>query len=504
MQRRKFLQYLTGGVALSAVTAVAGYKLMGEQTIAAGNEPTALPIPALLEGEMKDGIRHYDLNMQSGTHEFFKGYKTPTFGINASYLGSTLKLRDGEKVRLNVTNNIGEVTTLHWHGLHLPAKADGGPHQTVAPGTTWSPEFTVKQKASTFWYHSHTHEKTGEQVWRGLAGMLIVEDEESKGLTLPNTYGVDDIPVILQERAFNRDGSFIYASSMHDIMVGMKGNIPVTNGAITPFFQATTKKVRLRILNGSNSSFYNLGFSDNRPFHQIGSDGGLLESPIEMTRIYLGSAERAEIIVDVSDGKEIFLISDGKAPKGSGGRGMMGGMRGMMMGGDGSKFTFMQIRPNGDLKPSANLPSSLVKIDRLDPRNAVKTRRFELNMRMGPGMMMGGGSAFSINGRAMDMGYINEVIKLGDTEIWEISNPSPLPHPFHVHDVQFQILDRNGAPPHAGERGLKDTVVLNAGETVRIIAKFEDYADPDMPYMYHCHILEHEDAGMMGQFTVVA
>ena len=516
MQRRDFLKYLAGGVALTGISAVVGVNFMGNKSLAANNAPGPLPIPAMLEGEMKDGVRHYDLNMQRGTHEFFKGYKTPTFGINASFLGSTLKLRNGEKIRLNVTNNIGEVTTLHWHGIHLPAKADGGPHQTVAPGKTWSPSFTVKQKASTFWYHSHTHKKTGEQVWRGLAGMLIVEDEASKTLSLPNTYGVDDIPVILQERAFNRDGTFIYLNSMHDRMMGMKGNIPITNGAITPYFEAKTKKVRLRILNGSNASFYNLGFSDNRPFQQIGSDGGLLESPVEMTRVYLGPAERAEIVVDISDGKEIFLISDGVTPESSDsgmgggmGRGMMGrGMMGGMMGGSVSKFAFMQIRPSKTLKASRDVPTRLATIDRLDPRNAVKTRRFEFNMRMGPGMMMsqitGIGSPFAINGRAMDMKYINEVIKLGDTEIWEITNPSPLPHPFHVHDVQFQILDRNGNKPHAGESGLKDTVIVNSGETVRIIAKFEDYADPETPFMYHCHILEHEDAGMMGQFTVVA
>ncbi|MBT3820105.1 MAG: multicopper oxidase domain-containing protein, partial [Nitrospinaceae bacterium] len=143
-------------------------------------------------------------------------------------------------------------------------------------------------------------------------------------------------------------------------------------------------------------------------------------------------------------------------------------------------------------------------LPKLKETEAAITRRFKLEMRMGPGMMFGGSSPFRINGKSMKLSRIDEVVKLGDTEIWEIENNSPMPHPFHIHDIQFLILDRNGRPPSPGERGFKDTVTVNQAETVRIIAKFADYADPEKPYMYHCHILEHEDAGMMGQFIVKA
>jgi FtsP/CotA-like multicopper oxidase with cupredoxin domain len=203
MRRREFLKVLMSGAAAAVVL-----PYIKVEAVAQTGGGAALPIPELLRGEMKDGVRVYDLDMRRGEHEFFAGVKTPTLGINASYLGSTLKMKVGEKVRLNVTNNIGETSTLHWHGLHLPAKADGGPHQPIAPGETWSPEFKIIQEAATFWYHSHMHNKTGEQVWRGLAGVIIVEDEKTKSLNLPNEYGVDDIPVVLQERRFNRDGSF--------------------------------------------------------------------------------------------------------------------------------------------------------------------------------------------------------------------------------------------------------------------------------------------------------
>ncbi len=487
MDRRRFLSGLMGSTAMVA---------LWPQQLMAAVEERALPIPQLLSGEVMDGVRVFKLSMQRGVHEFFKGVKTPTLGINASYLGSTLRVRDGEKVRFEVSNNIGEITTLHWHGMHLPASADGGPHQVIQPGTTWSPQFEIKQRASTLWYHSHTHKQTGNQVWRGLAGMLIVDDVISDGLDVPKQYGVDDIPIVLQERIFNRDGSLYYdTGSMHNVMMGMKGDVPIVNGAVAPTLIATTEKLRLRILNGSNSSFYNLGFDDNRRFTQIASDGGYLPRAYQTGRMLLGPGERGEIVVDVSDGKTIFLRNFG---------GGMGGGGMMMGGGDDVAFNFMAIRPAGNLAKSNAVPSELVKVEPIAASSAARVRKFELQMTMGPQVMMGFAKPFAINGKAMDMNQINEVVKLGDTEIWEIANTSMMAHPFHVHLIQFQILDRNGRRPHPGEQGLKDTVIVNPGETVRVIARFENYADEKLPYMYHCHILEHEDAGMMGQFTVVA
>jgi len=504
ISRRSALKaVLFGSTALVTGTAFTYRSAPAKAQIAFTNK---LAVPPLLVGEMHGGVRVFDLRMQSGATEFFKGVQTPTLGINGGFLGPTLKLRNGEKLRLNVTNAIGEPTTLHWHGLHLPAKADGGPHQIIANGATWSPEFEVKQMAATFWYHSHMFHKTGEQVWKGLAGFMLVEDAASDKLDLPREYGVDDIPIVLQDRSFNRDGSLQYISSMRDIMMGMKGDTPIVNGTIAPFFTATTQKIRLRILNGSNSRFFNLGMSDNRTFHQIATDGSFLETPFETNRVKLGPGERAEIVVGINASP--FTLRS--FPSGSGGgmmnmmrRGMGRGMMNMMMGGI-EQIDFLQIRPAGNLKATPALPGQLVTLPRMAASSAVKTRRFVLEMRMGPAMMMGGGNPLTINGKSMDMNRIDEVIKLGDTEIWQIENTSPLPHPFHIHDIQFLILDRNGQPPAPGERGFKDTVTVEGGEIVRIIAKFDDYADSSLPYMYHCHILEHEDAGMMGQFIVKA
>ncbi|HFQ15784.1 MAG TPA: oxidase [Rhodobacteraceae bacterium] len=471
-----------------------------------------LRIPPLLEGDMRDGEKAFDLRIQRGAMTFFPGFKTPTMGINGDYLGPTLRVKVGDRLRLKVSNAIGEPTTLHWHGLHLPAREDGGPHQVIAPGADWTARFPVRQLPATCWYHPHMLGRTGEQVWAGLAGLILIENEASAALAIPNDYGVDDIPLVIQDRAFNEDGSFAYATSMHDIMMGMRGDTILVNGTREPFFSATTSKVRFRILNGSNARFYNLGLDDGRAFHQIGTDGSFLEAPVPVSRVALGPGERADIVVDVSDGKPVRLANFPFA--GSGGllgtlRRGMGMMRNMMnrgAGDDNDSYAVLEIRPAKARKALAELPARLVTLPRLREEDATVTRRFTLEMGMGMGMMMGGGGGkpFTINGKAMDMARVDETIRLGTTEIWEISNSSPLPHPFHIHDIQFLILDRNGTPPAAHERGYKDTVTVDHNETVRVIARFDDYADPERPYMYHCHILEHEDAGMMGQFTVVA
>ena len=492
--------FLLGGVAIGAIAAV-GWSVYPQRLKAATGYDfeTPLAIPMLDTGTMTDGIRVFDMAIADGQTEFFSGLQTPTRGVNGGYLGPTLRLRQGEVVRFNVANNLTEATTLHWHGVNLPATADGGPHQPIAPGAVWSPEFEIKDRAATMWYHSHLMGSTARQVWQGLAGMLVIDDAASDALDIPKTYGVDDIPIVLQDRRFNRDGSMPYAPSMHDGMAGMIGNIPMVNGTILPYFDATTTQVRLRLLNGSNASIYGLEFNDGRAFHQIASDGGLLEAPVKLMHIKLAPGERAEIVVDLSDGKAVQLLSvaRGTAPSGM-------GMGGMMQNVQSAEFTFMEIRPSATAVQYAALPAKLTALAQVSSKDAVRTRNFLLEMGgMGMGSMMGGGGGFTINGAEMDMGVINETVKMGETEIWQINNAGPMAHPFHVHNTQFRILSRDGNAPEPHEAGRKDTVLVNPGETVQILVKFEHYADPERPYMYHCHILEHEDSGMMGQFTVV-
>lgn len=488
LSRRSALKL--GGAALALATVGGFYATTTASYAGHPRVPRPLQIPPLDEGQMQDGVRVYDMQVQAGQAEFFEGLKTDTLGINGSYLGPTLRMKAGEVVRMNVANGLDETTTLHWHGFNLPARADGGPHQEIAPGAVWSPEFEVREKAATMWYHSHQFHKTADQVWGGLAGLVVIDDDESGALDLPDTYGVDDIPVVLQDRSFRRNGQMPYSSSMQSRMMGMIGDIPMVNGTVAPFFDVTTSLIRLRVLNGANASIYTLAFADGRTFSQISSDGGLLAAPAPMQSLRLAPGERADIVVDMSDGRVATLRSVASS---GGGGGMMGGM----MGGSPS-FDFLDLRPAASLTPSPALPARLAELPAASDSGVSKTRGFELQM-----SGMGPFASFKINGKSMSMDRIDEVVEKGVTEIWEVSNSSPMAHPFHVHNTQFRILDRNGRAPSPGEAGLKDTVLVNPQERVRILVRFDQYTDAERPYMYHCHILEHEDAGMMGQFTVV-
>jgi blue copper oxidase len=292
------------------------------------------------------------------------------------------------------------------------------------------------------------------------------------------------------------------------------------NGVVEPVFEARSDLLRIRLLNGSNARFYRFGFDDGRAFMQIGSDGGLFEQSYRTNNVVLAPGERAQIVVDLSDGRPTFLSADSLETMGM--MGMMGGgmgNRGMRDGGDrmggemgesgGSRegmigergrFTVLNIRPAAERRQANVMPSRLIALAPVEPETAIKTRRFVLQMGMGMNMMRGGG--FTINGKSMDMQRIDETVKVNTTEIWQIENASMMPHPFHIHDVQFRVLDRDGRQPSPQDRGLKDTVVVAPREVVRLLLRFEEYTDSELPYMYHCHILEHEDAGMMGQFLV--
>ncbi len=466
----------------------------------AGANPLA--IPELNQGIVEQGERVFRLSISAGQKEFVPRVVSPTIGINAPYLGPTLEMRRGERVRLHVDNGLDDGATVHWHGFELPAAADGGPHQLIRPGARWSPSFEVRQRASLYWYHSHLHRGTGPQVYAGLAAPIYVRDDEEDALDLPSEYGVDDIPLIVQDRVLDNSGKLLYPQNMHAQMMGVRGDRLYVNGTQNAVFDARTGLLRLRILNGSNARFYDFSLSGGQTMQIIASDGGLLERPHAVRSLRLAPGERAQILVDLSEGRPLSLVAT--SPDNS--MGMMGGDGGGMMGGGmmgrrrddtemDEPFRVLDIRPS-DSSPQRKLPSQLAPLPALDPSLSVRTRRFVLDMGM-----MGGG--MSINGASMDMNVINERVPVGQWEIWEIANASMMAHPFHIHNAQFRVIDRNGRTPPPLETGYKDTVIVDPREQVRLLLRFEEHTDPDLPYMYHCHILEHEDAGMMGQFVVV-
>jgi suppressor of ftsI len=270
----------------------------------------------------------------------------------------------------------------------------------------------------------------------------------------------------------------------------MLGDKILVNGTYNPHVDVPAKKVRLRLLNGSNARRYNIGFSDNREFHQVASDGGFLEAPVSLDRLLLSPGERAEIIVGLTDGNNVVLMSYALGTEDS----LIENVGEVIMGmgrDENTRFNLIELRPQPTDEVSPPLLERLNTIARWEESQASNMRQFTLN------------NGSRINGLKMDMARIDEVVEVGTIEIWELINPSFRSHPIHIHDVQFLVLDRNGDLPPPNERGWKDTITVNKDETVRVIMQFKDYADPELPYMFHCHILEHEDRGMMGQFVVV-
>ena len=483
-------------VVLLVSVPVLNYLFFSKVTNAGLSFTEPLQISALLEPKLINGEKVFELTPIAG-ETFFRGEKTArTMGYNQGFMGPTIRVNRGDNFVANVTNTLDVDTTVHWHGMHVPPEMDGTPHQNIAPGETWVSRFPILNEASTMWYHPHPHGKTAEQVFRGLVGLFLIEDENSQGLGLPNTYGVDDIPLVIQERLFDDDGGLHYELNKG----AYYGDTILVNGTHNPFVEVPAGLVRLRLLNGSNARAYHFGFEDDRTFHQIATDGGLLEAPVAIDRIRLSPGERVEVVVDFTDAASVLLKS---FPE----NGLLETAESVLADliGNGH-FDILKIVPQPAIIPPTitALPAKLNDIKRWHPDEADKVRRLVLGgpVTAGP-RMPGPGPRIPINGKLMDMARVDEIVCLNDIEIWEIVNRGGQPHPFHIHDVQFLILDRNGAPPAATEAGWKDTVMVEANETLRFITQFTTYSSTHVPYMYHCHILEHEDGGMMGQFLVV-
>ncbi|MGY8887298.1 MAG: multicopper oxidase domain-containing protein [Flavobacteriales bacterium] len=443
-----------------------------------------------------------NLTLQNGTTQFYSGQTTNTMGANGNILGPTLILNQGDLVNFSVNNQIGETTTIHWHGLHVSSENDGGPHTTIAPNATWSPSFTILDKAATYWYHPHLHHFTDKHVSKGIAGMIIVKDNAEAALSLPRTYGVDDFPLVMQTKDFDANNQIVVHSNSDDVVM--------INATIDPFLNVPSQVIRCRVLNGSSQRAFNIGLSNNQSFHQIASDGGLLSTPVQLTRLLLAPGERAEILIDFSgmNGQTAFLESfASELPNGIYGATNPGMGAGMTMNGynpnplNGADFNILQFNVGiQTTNPITSVPSNLVTVIPIPEINSNITRTLTFTpVTMGPNQLNG---EFLINGATMDLNVINYTIPLNNTEIWELTNQSAISHPFHIHDVQFNILTRNGVAPPLNEQGRKDVVLVKPQETVRFIAKFETFYNDTVPYMYHCHLLTHEDGGMMGQFVV--
>ena len=430
-------------------------------------EPQPLAVPPLLKPDKQTATDdYYTVTAETSETQFLPGKKTKTWGYNAGFLGQTLVFRNGKHTHIDLENKLPELTTFHWHGLDVPGPiTDGGCHAPVYPGQTNHIDFDVMQPAATTWLHAHPCPSTATQVWKGLAAMVIIKDDVEDQLPFPRNYGVDDIPLVLQDREFHADNQFDYRADYDPD--GVQGHTALINGTINPYFDVTTQRVRLRILNGSNRREWRLHFNDDLEFAQVGSDGGIMPAPVYMNKVMMTCAERDEIIVDFGaykPGDEVALMTD--------------------------ETPLVHFRIKAFEPDDTQLPDHLVDLPAETPTPGLPVRTITMD---------GMDEEVAMDGKKFDMQRIDARQKVHDVAIWDINNTNStengMVHPFHVHGTQFRVLSRNGGPVYPNEHGLKDTVGVNPGETVRIQVRF----DLTGVYMYHCHIIEHEDGGMMAQ-----
>lgn len=466
-----------------------------------------LAVPPLLAPVMIEGTLTYDLTLAPSSRQFLAGPATATYSYNnAGFWGPTLILNKGDTVRMRVNNTLPEDTTTHWHGLLLPGAADGGPHAIIAAGTTWVTQpFVVKNNAATYWYHPHRHATTQKHLTLGAGGFIIVRDPEEAALALPRTYGVDDIPLTLTSRRFaSVDG----AANQLQYVGSAYGDSMLTNGTINAQMTLPKQMVRLRLLNAEIERDYNVGFNDGRTFYVIGSDGGLLPAPVPVTHLIMAPAERYEIIVDLTNdpiGSALNLEAHNGPDAGLANG--FAGYENETTGEFGSLLnyrSFSLLRINVGARTAANaitaLPAALAKNDGLEAltlESATQSRQIGIT---------GGGAdgPFAFNGLPFDMDRIDQSVSLGSTEAWAVGAGTIISHSFHIHGVQFRLVTRNGDPAKVGawEQGWKDTIYLPIGETATFVTRFGETADASYPFMYHCHMINHEDEGLMGQFIV--
>lgn len=452
--------------------------------------PAAERHPLWLPPELRpDGI-----TLRANAHAITSGTGTTgtamTLGDGA--IGPTIRVRRGARARITLDNALDEETILHWHGLKVPELADGHPRLAIGTGAKYEYDFEVTDRAGTYWYHAHPHHRTGEQVYRGMAGLFLIEDDEEDALRLPS--GAREIAVLIQDRRLGADGEFVFNPVMHERMEGFFGDVAFGNGTPNPRHEVDSGLYRLRVVNVTGSRITRVALSTGAPMTLIGTDGGLLAAPVTLTHLDLGTGERADLLVDFSSvpvGSSVMLVSQEFPPPYRGGMGMMGrGMTGAKP--QGAPLDLLEFAVTRKATDRPYVLPALPPIARLDPATASRTREFRFDSRQ---------MRHFINGKEWEMERVDARVAFGTTEIWRFVNDSNFPHPVHIHEVQFQVLSRRGGRGEVfpWERGWKDTVLLFPGETVDVIAQFNAHRGL---FLLHCHNLVHEDLGMMINYVI--
>ncbi len=489
MSRRRFLRYAGFGAGALALPSWALPKLSKRGGLKINLAATRTSFP-LLPGP--------ETLVDRFIGEVTEGDPAALEQIPGSFLGPTIRLRTGQSFGCHLTNNLVDRTIVHWHGMNVPELADGHPRNALQPGSSYYYNYSVLNRAGTYWYHPHPDMLTGPQVYAGLAGALLVTDTEEESLALPS--GEYDIPLIIQDRKIDSQNQFIYGQNP---FMGTIGNRVFVNGKLDYVLSVATRIYRLRLINGSNARIYKLAWSDRTPMCVIGTDGGLIDKPSQKPCVVLAPGERVELWVDFSHypvGTQLTLRSlriDG----------LQVGFGGGTAPRNGDPIDVMRISVDRQENESLALPSQLTPITRYkleDAVNAYSPRAFAITF---DGM-------FLLNGAPFDMNYVapNENVTNDTLECWEFANESGTiltGHPMHLHGQQFQVIKRSVLPQFRAARdtvragytdeGWKDTILLMPGERVRFLVRFGPYPGT---YLYHCHNLDHEDMGMMRNFRI--
>jgi FtsP/CotA-like multicopper oxidase with cupredoxin domain len=534
MDRRELLRLVGMAPLAPGLAALGEIGALGERGAVSGKRQAARAFTGEPDVELALTASRGEQSIQPGaptrvwrfTGKVQRGPETALQMIPDSYLGPIIRLRRGQKVRIRFKNNLGEPSIVHWHGLDVPESADGHPRLAVADGREYVYEFEVLNRAGTYWYHPHPHMRTGAQVYQGLAGLMVVSDEEDDALGLPS--GGGELTCVLQDRRFDANNQFVYASrtgggmgmgggggrgrgmgggmaEMMQAMNGWLGDKVLVNGQLQPTFDVDRRSYRLRLVNGSNARIYKLAWSDEAPITLIGGQGGLQERARTMPALTLAPGQRADVLLDLSErpsGAEFQLRSIAFPAEAVGRVGMMGDSGPLPQG---APMALMTLRVSSASGPRVRLPERLCappeswRVQADAPVRRVPLAFMQMNWLLG-------GRTFEMEAVAAD-----ETVAPGSTQVWEIHNqPNPMgmsmAHPIHLHGPQFRVLSRSGAEGNAllggiADSAADDTVLVLPGETVRIQATFSRF--PGL-YLYHCHVLEHEDMGMMRNFRVSA
>ena len=479
--RRRVLGAALATTGASLFTAAALTPLLQARSAQAGpraaNAPRfAVPLPqppVLAPVSTRGGKDTYALTLRRVRKEILPGVSTEVLTYNGHFPGPTIKARSGRPVVVRHRNALDTPASVHLHGASVPPGDDGAPMDTFAPGTTRTYTYPNRQPHASLWYHDHAHHHESEHVYRGLSGSYLLTDDTERSLPLPA--GAHDIPIALRDARFDEEGRLVY--EMDD---ALGRTTLLANGKPYPYLEVAARKYRFRLLNSANTRSFRLRLADGGPIVQIGSDGGLLPAPATTDELWLSPAERADIVIDFSRyrvGTRLVLENT----LGPGSPEQVGQVL---------RFDVVRTAPD----PS-RIPSVLRTLPPL-PAASVE-RSFDVRMSDESGAP---GAQGLINGKVFDHDRIDTRIRHGAGEIWTVTNPNSLvPHNFHLHLVQFRVLERNGQAPDASESGLKDTVRLLPGETVRLHATFDTYRGT---YVYHCHLLDHSAMGMMAQMRI--